>query len=76
MTVIRHDFPASDFPITVEALHPETRRVVWRRVIPAPEDTELLTIPPLRKILGHPVIIRIRFGDGRTEESAPPPVVQ
>jgi hypothetical protein len=71
MTTRRFDFPPDHYPITIEALHPDTSDVVWSMTLEKPEDTALVRIPPLRKILGHPVMIRIRYATGRIQESEP-----
>jgi hypothetical protein len=69
----RFDFRPELFPITLEALHVNTRAVVWSQTIERPEDAALVYIPPLRIQLGHPVAMRIRFGDGSVEEEREPP---
>jgi hypothetical protein len=58
------------FPVRFEALHPETREVVWSGVMQrsVPPNFERLHIPPLRKLLGHPVLIRATFADGSVIE--------
>lgn len=65
---VRCDFHPEDFPITFEALHPKTRVVVWSQTVERPADATELYIPPLAKQLGHRVIMRITFGDGRVEQ--------
>lgn len=67
------DFAPDKFPITIEALHPETRVVVWAKTIEKPADLAMIVVPPLRKQLGHPVVIRVRYGDGTVSENALPP---
>jgi hypothetical protein len=69
------DLPERLFPIEVEALHPDTREVVWHAFVERPPDGQriLLEIPPLRKQLGHPVTMRIRFGDGTVSTREPDP---
>jgi hypothetical protein len=69
----RFDLPPGAFPVTIEALHPETRAVVWSARVERPEETFLLYIPPLKLIHGHPVVIRMRFADGSVSEQAAPP---
>jgi hypothetical protein len=68
----RFDFKPSQFPITLEALHPRTRAVVWSRTIERPDEAALVYIPPLREQLGHAVAMRIRFGDGTVDEESVP----
>lgn len=71
-TVVKHyDFSPKKFPITIAALHPVTRAVVWSETIEKPEGLALLYIPPLKKQLGHPVLIRTTYGDGSVDEVAP-----
>lgn len=67
----RYDFPASKFPITIEALHPESREVVWSKVLEQPADAALVHIPPLARMFGHAIEIRIRYGDGEVQEETP-----
>lgn len=70
MTAI-HNFAPEDFPIVLEAIHPETRHVVWSKTIEKPDDITAIYIPPLRRQLGHPVVMRARYGNGSmTEEPA------
>lgn len=63
--MIRCNFLPEEFPVTIEALHPETREVLWSATIEQPADVGLLRIPPLGRQLGHPVHILIRFGTGQ-----------
>jgi hypothetical protein len=67
-----HDLPAPYFPFTVEAMTPD-RTIVWTATIeqPAPGRRLMLEIPPLAKIHGAPITIRIRFADGDTQEWEP-----
>lgn len=70
MNVAAQDFPPEKFPILIEALHAETRQVVWQATVqkPQPGEIALLHIPPLRAKLGHWVYIRVTFGDGEVVE--------
>ena len=68
----RFDFRPELFPITIEALHVETRAVVWSETIERPEEAALVYIPPLASVLGHPVAMRLRFGDGTVDEEKEP----
>lgn len=61
---LRYNFPREAFPITIEALHPDTKQVVWSTVVEMPEDAQPICIPPLKRQLGHPVEIRVTFADG------------
>ncbi len=70
---VRFNFRAEQYPITIEALHPDTRAVVWTTTIEKPDSTALVAIPPLRRQLGHPVTIRMRFADGTVTETPPSP---
>lgn len=66
-----HRLPPSSFPLEIEALHPVTGRVVWSTVLHEPAAGEVwagIEIPPLRQQLGHPVDIRITYGDGTVSE--------
>lgn len=67
------DLPLEAYPLTLEAYHPETRKVVWSRVIDAPLSGQRaeIFIPPLRKQLGHPVAMRVIFADGTCREQGP-----
>jgi len=67
-----HLFPREQYPIVIEALHPDTRAVVWSKKVEAPDGLELVYIPPLARMLGHPVTIRMTFGDGSIKETPPP----
>lgn len=64
--------PARKFPILFEFLHPVTQAIVWSRTVKQPSDFAILRIPPLRHELGHPVSLRITFGDGEVQEELPP----
>ena len=77
MPIAWQDFPLEKFPITIQALHPETRAVVWELVAFAPPPGEKVKIhlPPLKQLLGHPVTMRFLYADGTSDE-APPPVAQ
>ena len=57
-------YPRDLYPLRVEALHPATGEVLWETKVEEPEGLEYLWIPPLAKIFGHPVRIRIVWGDG------------
>lgn len=63
MTAI-HNFAPEDFPIVLEAIHPETRVVVWTETIEQPDQITALHVPPLERQLGHPVVMRARYGQG------------
>ncbi len=67
------DLPRGKYPFRVEYLHPETREVVDAVTVEAPEPGTwgALRIPPLAKMLGHPVAVRITFGDGEVQEVPP-----
>lgn len=71
--IIRRELPESRFPFLLEALHPETREVVWSSKIEKPPAGKqmLVSIPALRKQLGHPVAIRVTYPDGTTDEQEP-----
>jgi len=60
-----HRFAPESYPLLIEALHPDTRQVVWSLKVeqPANGDTRIY-IPPLARRFGHPVKIRITFADG------------
>lgn len=72
----RFHYNSERFPIRFEALHPKTRAVVWSQVLERPDDLAMLAIPPLKKQLGHSVIIRVRFADGTMEESSGTETIQ
>jgi len=64
--------PAEMYPFLIEALHPETRKVVWSMCVAAPADPagfQAVTIPPLSKTYGHPVLMRITWPDGTVSEA-------
>ena len=73
MPIAFHDFPEDHFPITLEALHPVTRAVVWTTTIekPQPGRRELVAIPALSERFGHPVTMRVRWPDGSIQEQEP-----
>ena len=62
----RHNLPRQDFPLTIEAVHPVTRAVVWRNVVPmpGPGGSITLSLPPVGAIVGHFVVVRIRTASG------------
>ncbi len=68
------DLPRKKYPFKVEYLHPHTQEVVDSTTVeaPAPGTRNALYIPPLAKILGHPVDVRITFADGQVVEMPPP----
>lgn len=72
----RFNYRSDQFPIRFEALHPKTRAVVWSQVLERPDDLAMLAIPPLKKQLGHSVVIRVLFGDGTVEESSGTETIQ
>lgn len=55
------DLPAGKYPFTVMALDSLTREEVWRHVVSGPGA---LWIPPLARITGRPIAVRIQFADG------------
>jgi hypothetical protein len=63
--------PPEKFPITIEFLHPVTGAVVHTITIEAPSAYELtpVPIPPVAKMVGHPVEARMIFGDGEVIET-------
>jgi hypothetical protein len=78
-----HVLPPEKFPILVEFLHPDTRAVVYTITIPKPRGPALspigsqdyfakVRIPPIARMLGHPVVARITFGDGTVQVIEPP----
>jgi hypothetical protein len=69
LPVRQHDLPASVFPFTIEAYHPETKKVVWSHRAEGPGQ---IYIPALKRQLGHPAAIRIIYADGRVEEKSAP----
>jgi hypothetical protein len=69
LPIARVNLAVSEFPITIEARSVETGGVVWSRVVHGPEA---LYVPPLAKMIGHPVRIRIRYPDGTITDSDPP----
>jgi len=64
-------FPHDAYPLVIEALHPDTRAVVWTKTVAAPEDVAAIYIPPLARMLGHPVTIRMTWANGDVREGAP-----
>jgi hypothetical protein len=73
MKVASHDLPPEKFPIVIEALDVVTRAVVWSATIEQPPHGEkaVVAIPSLSQRFGHPVAIRLTFGDGEVEECGP-----
>lgn len=61
------DFAPEEYPILFEFLHPDTGEVVHtiRVERPAKGTKAKIYIPPLSRMLGHPVGTRTTFGDGR-----------
>ncbi len=74
------DLPKEKYPMKIEFLHPETREVVDTLEIEAPASgtRNAIYIPPVARIVGHSVAVRIFFGDGTVQDSgeAMPPHVQ
>jgi hypothetical protein len=71
-------FKPEAFPVLIQALHPITRKVVWFRRVEKPttaSDLKKVTIPPLSKLLGHPVTIQITWADGSVSLQEAPPIV-
>ena len=68
-----YDLPPEKYPIRIEALHWITKAVVWSKTVelPNPGAKVRTEIPPLRKMFGHPVAMRMTFGDGEVRESPP-----
>ncbi len=69
------DLPKAKFPVLIECLHPQTRAIVHRIEVkvPRPGTRTPVYIPPLARRLGHPVMVRVTFGDGEIIEAPPPP---
>jgi hypothetical protein len=65
-----YDLPLRMYPFRIEALHPDTRMVLWTRTVQAPMGgkRDTIHIPALRERFGHPVQIRMVFADGTVEE--------
>jgi hypothetical protein len=60
------ELPPSSFPMVIEAFHPETKVVVWTKMISTPG---LVEIPPLHAQFGHIVSIRVKYADGSFDEA-------
>ncbi len=60
------DFKRDQFPILIEALHHKTREVVWSVKIELPVEGNRVAvkIPQIAAAYGHPVAVRITFGNG------------
>lgn len=60
------NFPPKYFPIKVEAFRTSNKELVWSKTIERPRGDELqaVAIPPLRKIYGEIVDIKVTFADG------------
>lgn len=64
-----HYLPASAFPLVMELLDAETRKVRWTTTITGPGGVR---IPGCAETNGgKPVIARITFADGETVEAMP-----
>lgn len=63
---VTRDLLPHQFPILIEALHYKTREVVWSTTVekPASGTRTPVKIPGLAFELGHPVAMRMTFGDG------------
>ena len=70
-----HDLPLSAYPLEIQAFDTVTGEEVWSKQVHAPmRNRDVIRIPNLREECGHPVRIRITFGDGTVKEMDPPPV--
>ena len=71
MTPPRVLFPPEKFPFTIEFLHPLTRAVVHVVIVEISDDGTLaqVYIPPVAKMVGHAVDVRVTFADGEVSES-------
>lgn len=61
LPVAFHDLPASEYPFTIEAINSVTGDIVWTRKVTGPES---VYVPPLTRMVGAPVDIRLRSSDG------------
>lgn len=50
--------------MTIEALDPRTKKVLWRTVMPAPARGEPAVLPPIATRLGRNVEVRCTFSNG------------
>lgn len=66
-----HLLPEDKFPLTITGLRLDNRKEIWRKVVEKPSGLVLMEIPPLRLINKIPIIIRVEFGDGTSEEVMP-----
>jgi hypothetical protein len=71
--IVRQDFKPEEFPLTLEALHPRTRAVVWSTTVEKPANGQLWSdyVPPLKEQLGHEVAMRLRLATGRVMVAEP-----
>ncbi len=59
------DLPDSAYPVTIEAYHPKKKNVVWSIYVIAPSQ---VSVPPLTRMLNHPIGMRFRYKDGSVDE--------
>jgi len=55
------------FPIKIIAYKVYNKEVVWTKTIEAPKDGQMqaLAVPPLKRLHGCPIGIKMVFGDGK-----------
>lgn len=64
------NLPPEMFPVRLEAFRADTKEIVWFATVDQPKGDALspLYIPPLAKIHGCRIGIRIKYADGVTTE--------
>jgi hypothetical protein len=62
--------PPDFFPIEIEAFREDTKEVVWTTLVERPKEDEAsqIHVPPLKKIHGVPIGIRISYANGIKHE--------
>lgn len=63
-----HMLPPELYPFTMRAFGERTGRELWSRVVEAPDGLYAARVPPLARMHGEPVRIRIEFADGSVED--------
>lgn len=69
LPIAAHDLPASSYPVRFVAFVRDGREI-WEETISDPPG--IISVPPLARIVGEPVAMRVEYGDGTIEHEYPP----
>jgi hypothetical protein len=72
--VKQYNLPREDYPLTIRMLREDNREVVWEKIIDLPNEGPVpIAIPPMRKLIGIPVIVQVVTANGELTETQPKP---